>query len=130
MNDKILSYRDLKTWQVGHQMVLLVYEITVNFPSEEKFGLISQMRRAAVSVTSCIAEGFSRKSNKDKLNFYKMTTGSLTELDSQSIIARDLKYVKESDYLRLFELIIGTSELIGGLCRATKEGRYKSYSDK
>jgi hypothetical protein len=66
-NSKITNFTDLKTWQEAHKLALLVYKFTVKFPAEEKFGLINQMKRAAVSVPSNIAEGFSRGSSKDKM---------------------------------------------------------------
>jgi four helix bundle protein len=69
---KIKSFTDLNLWRKGHKLVLIVYKITSSFPKEEIFGLSSQMRRCAVSITSNIAEGFSRESFKDKIRFYYM----------------------------------------------------------
>lgn len=129
MNSKIRNYKDLISWQKGHELVILVYKITENFPAEEKFGLVGQMRRAAVSVTSCIAEGFSRKTNKDKLQFYKIATGSLTELDNQLTISRDIHYLKANDYEYISNLINECGKLINGLCQATQQNKYKSYED-
>jgi four helix bundle protein len=65
------SFRDLIVWQKSHELVLVIYKITRNFPDEEKFGLISQMRRSAISIPENIAEGFKRKGIKDKVNFYE-----------------------------------------------------------
>ena len=76
-NQKIKSFTDLKTWQEGHQIVILVYKITKEFPKEEIFGLVSQMRRAVVSITSNIAEGFGRQTYKEKVQFYYIAQGSL-----------------------------------------------------
>ncbi|MFH1565125.1 MAG: four helix bundle protein, partial [bacterium] len=80
---KIKSFTGLFAWQEGHKLVLMIYNTTEQFPDKERFGLISQTRRAAVSITSNIAEGFSRKTNKDKVQFYAMAQGSLTELQNQ-----------------------------------------------
>lgn len=74
---KIKSFTDLTVWQKGHEMVLEVYKITRKFPPEEQFGLSSQLRRASVSFTSNIAEGFSRSSYKEKSQFYSMALGRL-----------------------------------------------------
>lgn len=76
---KIKSFTDLNVWKEGHKLVLQVYKLTKEFPKEELFGLTNQIRRAAVSITSNIAEGFSRHSYKEKLQFYSTALGSLTE---------------------------------------------------
>jgi four helix bundle protein len=75
---KIITFKDLDVWKEGHKLVLNVYSITKPFPAEERFGLIDQMRRCSVSITSNIAEGFSRQGVKEKLQFYYMSKGSLT----------------------------------------------------
>ena len=93
MQKKIEKFTDLVAWQEGHKLVMLIYRETEKFPKSEIFGLSSQMRRCAVSVTSCIAEGFSRSSLKDKNYFFYISLGSVTELQNQLIIARDLKYI-------------------------------------
>lgn len=100
--------------------MLAVYELTKKFPEDEKFGLVSQMRRAAVSITSNIAEGFSRDSYTDKKHFYVMSHSSLTELQNQLLIARDVKYIKEEVFRQLADLAITVHKLITGLIRATK----------
>ena len=78
--ERIKSFTDLIAWQEAHKLALIVYKTTKKFPENEKFGLVSQMRRSAVSITSNIAEGFSRVSKKEKLQFYAIARGSLTEL--------------------------------------------------
>lgn len=90
---KIQSFTDLYAWQAGHKLVLSIYEVTQKFPKEELFGLTNQLRRAAVSITSNIAEGFSRSSYKEKSQFYSMALGSLTEIQNQLLIAKDIKYL-------------------------------------
>lgn len=91
--EKIKSFTDLRAWKEGHKLVLTVYNASDTFPQKEMFGLTSQMRRAAISITSNMAEGFSRATAKDKHNFYCMAQGSLTELQNQLLVARDVLYL-------------------------------------
>lgn len=93
MGDKINDFTDLNVWKEAHALVLATYKSTKGFPKEELFALTSQMRRAAVSVTSNIAEGFGRKSLKDKSHFYTMASASVYELRNQFILADDLDYI-------------------------------------
>jgi len=81
-NNKIVSFSGLESWKKAHKLVIMIYQITKQFPREEVFGLISQMRRCAVSITSNIAEGFSRQSYKEKVQFYSMALGSVTEIQN------------------------------------------------
>jgi len=92
MTGKIESFKDLNVWKKSHELVLEVYKATQCFPEEEKFGLISQMRRSAVSVPANIAEGFKRRGRKDKINFYNISQGSLSELHYYVILAKDLGF--------------------------------------
>ena len=94
----IKSFTDLEAWKHGHHLVLKIYELTKEFPRDEVFGLVSQMRRCAVSITSNIAEGFSRRSDKEKLQFYSITLGSITELQNQLLICRDIGLMPESQF--------------------------------
>lgn len=87
---KAKSFQDLEVWQKAHSLVLDIYLVTKSFPEEERFGLINQMRRAAVSITSNIAEGFNRQGQKDKVQFYSVAQSSLAELQSQLMIVKDL----------------------------------------
>jgi len=77
---KIQSFTQLNVWKETHKLVLLIYKTTDNFPKKETYSLTDQMRRCAISITSNIAEGFSRQSKKEKLQFYYVSKGSLTEL--------------------------------------------------
>jgi len=113
----IKSFTDLEVWRVGHALVLDVYRLTKSFPREEQFGLISQMRRAAVSITSNISEGFSRRSAKEKIQFYHMSLGSLTELQNQLLIAKDLRYLSNSSFVQSVQKIIQVNKLIHGLIK-------------
>src|SRR5487761_1567522 len=91
----IERFEDLEAWRRAHELVLAVYRASGTFPSHERFGLTSQMRRAAVSVPANIAEGFKRRTKKDKVHFYNMAQGSLEELRYYWILARDLKYMSD-----------------------------------
>lgn len=116
-NAKIKSFTDLNAWKEGHKLVLMIYKITDNFPSKEQFGLTSQIRRAAVSVTSNIAEGFSRNTNKDKYQFYSISYGSLTELQNQLMIVRDVGYLDKKDFNKIANQTVVVAKLINGLKR-------------
>ena len=98
MEEKIRSFTDLVAWKKGHKLVVLVYKIIQDFPPKEKFGLSSQMGRCAVSITSNIAEGFSRIGKKEKVQFFRIALGSLTELQNQLLIARDIGYIQEEEF--------------------------------
>lgn len=117
---KIRSFTDLDAWQEGHKLVLMIYEVTKNFPKEEVFGLISQLRRCAVSITSNIAEGFSRQSYKEKLQFYSIALGSVTELQNQLLVAKDVHYLVSKDFTPLAEQSIKVHKIINGLIKKSK----------
>ena len=89
----IKTFTDLIVWQKGHALVLEIYKITSFFPKEELYGLTSQIKRAIISVTSNIAEGFVRHSKKEKVQFYYVSLGSITEVQNHLIIARDLHFI-------------------------------------
>src|SRR3989344_7589840 len=95
---KINSFRDLKVWQKAHELVLDIYRLTKKFPQEEKYGLISQMRRAAVSIATNIVEGFRRISVKESLNFYNISNGSLEELRYETQIVFDIGHISSSEF--------------------------------
>ncbi|RLG23217.1 four helix bundle protein [Methanosarcinales archaeon] len=120
VNQKIKSFTDLKVWQEGHRLVIMVYEITKNFPKQELYLLIDQMRRAVASITSNIAEGFGRQSYKEKIQFYYLAQGSLTELKNQILIAKDVDYLKEEELLRLAQQANKVHALLQGLIQKTK----------
>lgn len=107
-------------WQSGHDLVIFVYKITKTFPREELFGLVSQMRRAAVSVTSNIAEGFGRQSFKEKIQFYHLAYGSLVELQNQFLIARDVGYLSLEEFRTLSPKTDDTAKLLRALISKSK----------
>lgn len=118
--NKITTFKDLDAWKEGHILVLEVYKITRSFPREELFALISQMRRCAVSITSNIAEGFSRQSYKDKAYFYSTALGSLTELQSQIQIALDIGYVNDDQFKQLEAQSVKVHKILNGLIKSSK----------
>lgn len=117
----IKSFTDLNAWKEGHQLVLAIYKMTKLFPSDEKFGLINQMQRASVSITSNIAEGFSRNSNKEKIQFYYTALGSLTEVQNQLLISKDLGYINLSQFKEISFQTVVVSKLINGLIKSLKK---------
>ena len=117
---KIKAFTDLNTWKRAHELVLLVYKISRNFPKDEQFGLTNQIRRAVVSVSSNIAEGFSRNSYKEKAQFYSMALGSLTEVQNQIIIAHDLLYITTMEFDETQSLSVTTSKLLNGLIKKSR----------
>lgn len=119
--EKIRNFSDLDSWKKGHEMAIGIYAATEKFPYKEQFGLTNQLRRAAVSVTSNIAEGFSRETAKDKIRFYFMARGSVTEIQSQLAIARDIGYLKIADFKALALKSIMVHKLIAGMIKSLKK---------
>jgi|SRR3989344_4601801 len=117
---KIKSFTDLNTWKEAHNLVIMIYKITRGFPKEEQFGLVSQLRRAAVSITSNIAEGFSRNSYKEKIQFYFMALGSLTEVQNQLLIAKDIGYLDKNQFNSLADRSVMVNKLLNGLIKKSK----------
>ena len=101
MNSPSKSFRDLIVWQKGHQFVLSAYKFTGRFPKEEVYGLTSQFRRAAISIAANIAEGYKKKSKADKLRFYNIAEGSLSECQYYCILAQDLNYGNTNELINL-----------------------------
>lgn len=124
--NKIRKFTDLHAWQEGHKLVLMAYKNTKRFPAEERFGIIDQMRRAVVSLTSNIAEGFSRRSSKEKNRFYCMAQASLVELQNQFIISRDVGYLSDSEFQTIADQSVIANKLLNGLLKATKDKKFES----
>jgi len=116
MNEKIRSYRDLEIWKEGIELVKDIYTFTENFPKQEMYSLVAQMRRSALSIPSNVAEGFRRYHNKEYKQFLYVLLGSCAELETQITIAKELKYIigdKEVELLeRLDHICRMTSNLI------------------
>ena len=110
--EKIRFFTQVLSWKKGHELAIEIYKVTKAFPTEEKYGLISQMRRSSVSVTSNIAEGFGRRTRSDKLRFYDISIGSLYELQNQLLLARDVSLLSAADFKTCNELAIETRFLL------------------
>lgn len=115
----ISKFYDLEVWKESHKLTLLVYKHTKNFPSSENFGIKSQLRRAVVSIESCIAEGFSRYHYKDRLTFYYDSRGSIAEVQTQILISKDLSYLSDAEFKEIFDQAEKTAIILGGLIRST-----------
>jgi len=114
------NFRSLKAWQFADDLVIAVYEATKTFPHDERYGLIQQMRRAAISVAANIAEGATRSSEKEYAQFLSVARGSLAELEYHLHISRRLGYLNEAAYQRLLELHRETARTLHGLLQAIK----------
>jgi len=118
-----LVHHDLDTWKVAVDLVRAVYELTADFPREEKYGLTAQMRRAAVSVPSNIAEGAARSSKKEFGHYLVMARGSLAELETQLRISIDLGLCSAKQARPVAEIMTRSFSLLSGLLRSLNEGR-------
>jgi len=119
-NEKcVRRHHDLKVWQVSIQLVKKIYVVTTAFPNEETYGLVSQMRRAAISIPSNIAEGAARGGTKEFIHFLGVARGSLSELETQLYISKELGYVTNAqDVDSQIEEIF---RLLGGLISSLKD---------
>ena len=117
MESKAQSYKDLVVWQKGIALTKLLYELTGRFPTEEKFGLVSQIRRAAVSVPSNIAEGQARHTTGEFIQFISHAEGSVAELDTQLIIAVELGFARADAAAPAFAVIDELRRMLNGLRR-------------
>lgn len=126
--NKITTFEDLNTWKEAHKLALLIYKMTAKFPSKESFALTDQMRRAAVSITSNVAEGFTRQGVKEKIQFYLISKGSLTELQSQMYIARDIKYIKINEFSDTMNQTVIVHKLLTGLIKGASNFSLKRSS--
>lgn len=118
---KIESFKDLDAWKEGHRLVIDVYKMAKSFPREETFGLTSQIRRAVVSITSNLAEGFGRATWRDKNHFYQIAFGSIIELRNQLLVARDVGYIRESVFGPLEAQAIKVERICRGLIKKSHE---------
>lgn len=112
------SFENIVAWQKAHAFVLAVYRITKLFPDDEKYGLTSQFRRAAVSVEANIAEGYKKISRADKLRFFNIAQGSLEECRDYHILSRDLKYINNQEFEELHCKLEETSKLLNAYSNA------------
>ena len=108
-------YKKLEVYQYSKELVTAVYQLLSLFPQEEKFALCDQLRRAVISIPSNIAEGFGRVSSKEKVHFIEIAYGSLMEVSCQLDIAKDLKYLRESDFTTLMQQMEAIARMLSAL---------------
>lgn len=109
------SFRDLKVWEKAHGLVLKIYKTTKLFPSEEKFGLISQLRRSASSIPANIVEGFKRKSDRDYAHFLNLADASLEETKYHILLSKDLAYINDDEFCSLNGVCDEIGKMLNGL---------------
>ena len=114
------THKDLRVWQQSIEMVTSIYKITKAFPKDEIFGLVSQMRRAAVSVPSNIAEGYARGSDGEKLHFLRISSGSMSEIETQLMLSLNLGYIGQDAYDILSEQITSVWKQLNSLISSVK----------
>jgi four helix bundle protein len=111
------NYKNLAVWKEARKLVSAVYILTNNFPEDEKFGLTSQLKRAAISIPSNIAEGMGRNSNKETRQYYYIAKGSIYEVETQIYIAIDLGFLEEENVEQIFSQITSVRKLIIGFIK-------------
>lgn len=118
------NFKELKVWQVSRLLVKEVYELTSSFPSAEKYGLISQLNRCAVSIPTNISEGCGRNTNKDFAHFLNIGLGSAYELETLLILSYDLKLVNEDQLTTLTSKLSEIQKMIFGLIKTLRQESY------
>jgi four helix bundle protein len=117
-------YEDINkliVWQKAHELVLKIYEVTKEFPKDELFGLTSQIRRAAVSIPSNIVEGKARGSNKEYKRFLLIARGSHEEVKYQLLLAKDLKYIDDTSYKQVSNMMGEVGRLLSGMIKKIED---------
>lgn len=116
------SYKNLIAWQKGVELSQAVYQLTAKFPSDERFGLVNQMRRCSVSIPSNIAEGYGRGSDNETVHFLYVSLGSSNELDTQLTISQRLSFISDEDYEEITCLNNEVNKMIASLIYRKKNG--------
>jgi len=120
-NKKVMHFKDLEVWHLGKEIALLIYKLTARFPKEELYGLTSQMRRAAISVSSNIAEGFNRFHNREYRRFLLLSLGSCAELETQLEISFSLNYIQKEQTEMLLDKLNHETRMLRKLIKKLKE---------
>ncbi len=115
---KVKSYRDLDVWKKGVDIVDYIYELTENFPQDEKFGLVAHMRKTAISIPSNLAEGFLRHHTKEYMQFIYVSRGSCGELETQAIISKRRGYASDGEMEKLEEMLDHESRMLMNLIKS------------
>lgn len=111
------NFENIIAWKKAHYFRLLVYSITRSFPNDERFGLTSQFRRAAVSISANIAEGYKKISKADKLRFLNISEGSIEECRDYIILSKDLEYINSEQFIQLHDSLEEASKLLTAYCK-------------
>jgi len=115
------GYQELQIWQRSRQLVSVIYSLAKQFPPNEQYGLVSQIQRCVISVPSNIAEGWSRNSTKEFVNFLYTARGSLAELETQLLLATDLGYIQTSDLTPVLEEIVQINKMLIAMINTLKQ---------
>ncbi len=118
MDSKISTYKDLIVWQKAISLVTDIYSLTKKFPADERFGLVSQLNRAVISVPSNIAEGWGRELSKNYLQFLRISRGSLMEVETMVLISKNLKFINDADYILIQNKIEEVGKILQGLIKS------------
>jgi four helix bundle protein len=117
---KVLDFTDLETWKQAQKLRQLIYQLTASFPKHESFGLTNQMRRAAISITANIAEGFGRYSYQENIQFCRQSRGSIYEIRDHLTAALDAGYISTQECESSEQLALSVIRLVNGYIRATR----------
>ncbi len=115
------THKDLRVWQQSIEMVTFLYKVTMTFPKDEFFGLVSQLRRAAVSVPFNIAEGYARGTDREKLHFLRMSSGSMSEIETQLMLSLKLGYMNQDSYNQESERVTSVWKQLNALISSVKK---------
>ena len=118
---KNFNYKDLSVWKKSFSLCLDIYKISMKYPRAELYGLVSQLRRSAVSIPSNLAEGHSRQHTKEFINFISISLGSSAELETQIMISYELKYIDKEEYESLINKLVEIIKMLKGLLRSLRE---------
>ena len=118
------SFKELIVWQKSMDLTVLIFDLTSRFPKSELYGLVSQMRRAAVAIPSNIAEGYGRRSRKEFLQFIAIAYGSALELETQLLLAKRLKFVSNNDFKKAYSLLQENLKMLNSLKSKLKTNHY------
>jgi four helix bundle protein len=117
------DFRDLKVWERAHQLTLRVYKVSARFPREELFGLISQMRRCSASIGANVAEGCGKRGNNEFQRFLQIASGSASELEYHLLLARDLHFLAQTDYVQLTDELSALRKMLTSLLQKIETER-------
>ncbi len=121
MEGKIGTYKDLIVWQKAILLVTDVYKLTKTFPQDDRFGLVSQLNRAVISVPSNIAEGWGRELSKNYLQFLRVSRGSLMEAETMILISKNLNYIDEKEFKEISKKIEEVGKILQGLIKSVQQ---------